>query len=132
MTRRNDHLRSRSRAPHRKLEVYHLALRLFAGVEEAACALPRGHADLKDQMRRSAAAVVRAIAEGAGRWSPRDKAHRYTIAAAECTECSATLEMAALVGAIRPGTAATMIGYADRVGAMLTRLILAQSARARE
>ena len=49
---------------------------LFAGVEELAAALPRGHADLKDQVRRAGAAVVRHIAEGASRVHPRDKAAR--------------------------------------------------------
>jgi len=66
--------------------------------EAAAAEFPRGHADLKDQLRRAAAATVRHIAEGANRIHPRDKSARFTLARAECGECEAAIEMAGIVG----------------------------------
>jgi len=128
----NNSHQPRSRAPRWRLDVYRVALQLFAGVERIAAALPKGHADTKDQMRRSAAAVARHIAEGAGRWSARDKAHRYVIALAECEECAGTIEMAGLVGVVPEDEAAKLVGYTDRIGAMLTRLVQSQRARAQE
>lgn len=105
---------------HHRLDAYHVALELFAGVEELAASFPRGHADLKDQLRRAAAATVRHIAEGANRMYPRDKAARFLLARAECGECEAALEMAAVVGLASSGELRRL---ADRVAAICTGLI---------
>ena len=83
-----------TRFAHQRLDAYHVALELFEGVEEISGCFARGHADLKDQVRRAAAATVRHIAEGANRMLPRDKAARFALARAECGECDAALEMA--------------------------------------
>ncbi len=66
------------------------------------------------------------IAEGAGRWKPTDKAYRYAIAQGECLECSAALELTVVVGVIEQEECEELLSYADRVGAMLTRLIQSQ------
>ena len=108
---------------HERLDAYHVAMELFIGVEEFAAALPRGHADLKDQVRRAAAAVVRNIAEGANRESSRDKAARFSIALGECGECAAALHMAAEIG-LRPSLRLRRL--ADRVAAMCTGLVKRQ------
>ncbi len=115
--------------PHRRLDVYRVAILLFAGVEESAASFPRGYGAIKDQLRRSATGTVLNIAEGAGRWKPADKAYRYTIAQAECLECAAALELAAIVNVIPRGKSVELMSYANRVGAMLTRLIQRQRAR---
>jgi len=128
----NNTRQSRSRAPRWRLDVYRVALQLFAGVERMAAALPKGHADTKDQMRRSAAAMARNIAEGAGRWSARDKAHRYVIALAECEEYAGTIEMEGLVGVVPGDETTKLVEYADRIGAALTRLVRSQRVRAQE
>jgi four helix bundle protein len=78
---------------HQRLDAFHVAMDLMVGVEHLAKRLPQGHADLKDQVRRAASAVVRNIAEGANRWSPRDEIARFQIAPGECGECDAALEM---------------------------------------
>ena len=113
---------------HHRLDAYHVALELFAGVEELAASFPRGHADLKDQLRRAAAATVRHIAEGANRMGPRDKAARFLLARAECGECEAALEMAAIVSLAPRGELSRL---ADRVAAMCTGLIRRERRRAR-
>jgi len=48
-----------TRFAHHRLDDYRVALEQ---VEVAAAGFPRGHADLKDQLRRAAAAPVRAAA----------------------------------------------------------------------
>ena len=108
---------------HQRLDAYRVAFDLFLGVEALAQGFPRGYADLKDQIRRAAAATVRHLAEGANRIHPKDKATRFNVARAEVGETAAALEMA---GALRLGPA-TRIRHlrvlADRVSAMLWGLI---------
>ena len=108
-----------TRFAHHRLDAYRCALELFLLVEELAERLPRGHADLKDQVRRSAAAAVRHIAEGANRTQPKDKAARFFLARAEVGECAATLEMTQLLG-LCPSD--EMIVLADRIAVMATGL----------
>jgi four helix bundle protein len=91
-----------------------------------AARLPRGHADLKDQVRRSASAVVRNLAEGANRWTPRDKVARFQIARGECGECDAALEMILRLRLAQARQVERLRHMADRIGAMLTALIRRQ------
>ena len=118
-----------NRFVHHRLDAYRVALELYRGVEEFASRLPRGHADLKDQVRRAAAATVRHIAEGANRMHPRDKAARFMLARAECGECDAVLEMAQVVGLRLP---IRLRQLSDRVAAMLLGLVRREQNRALE
>ena len=119
-----------TRFAHQRLDAYHVALELYRGVELLAARFPRGHADLKDQLRRSTAATVRHIAEGANRASPRDKAARFALARAECGECEATLEMAEVAAVAGPARIRPLRQRADRVAAMLVGLLRRERARA--
>ena len=107
-----------TRFAHQRLDAYHVALQLFQEVESLATRVPRGHADLKDQIRRAAAATVRHIAEGANRVQPRDKAARFMLARAECGECEAALEMARICRLASEEPIMRLRRLADRVGAM--------------
>ena len=108
-----------TRFAHQRLDAYRVAVELYAGVERLAAELRPGYADLKDQVRRAAAATVRHVAEGANRWAPRDKAARFVLARAECGECEAALEMAQIAGY----SVGHLRHLADRVAAMLTGLM---------
>jgi four helix bundle protein len=108
---------------HQRLDVFHASMELVLGVERLAAALPRGHADTKDQVRRAASATLRNITEGANRWSPRDKAARYVIARGECGECDCALEMIQHLGLAPAAEVRALRRVADRIGAMLTGLI---------
>lgn len=118
-----------TRFAHQRLDAYHVAMELYLGVEAVAEELARGHADLKDQMRRAAAATVRHIAEGANRIHPRDKAARFTVARGEVGEVEAVLHMAEVRGLDRPERFARLRGLADRVAAMLFGLIRRERSR---
>ena len=113
---------------HHRLDAYRVALELFAGVEQLP--LPAGYADLRDQLRRAAAATVRHIAEGANRTHARDKAARFIVARGECGECDASLEMAEVLRLASPARIRELRGLADRVAAMLSGLIRRQQAAA--
>ncbi|MDJ0521025.1 MAG: four helix bundle protein [Planctomycetota bacterium] len=111
---------------HQRLDAFHAAMELTLGVEQLAATLPRGHADLKDQVRRAASATMRNITEGANRWAPRDKAARFVIARGEAGECDAALEMILRLELAHAGDVQSLRRLADRVGAMLTGLIRRQ------
>jgi len=119
-----------TRFVHERLDAYHVALELFTAVERLAAGVPRGHADLKEQLRRAAAATVRHIAEGANRIHPRDKAARFAVARGECGECAAAVEMAEVIGLLGPGVATRLRVLADRIAAMLAGLIRRETHRA--
>ena len=114
---------------HQRLDAFHVALELTIGVERLAAELPQGYADLKDQVRRAAAATTRNITEGASRWGPRDKAQRFAIARGECAECDGALQMVEGLGLTKGRTVGDLRGLADRVGAMLTGLIRRERGR---
>ena len=111
---------------HQRLDAFHAAMELTVEVERIAAALPRGHADVKDQVRRAAAATMRNISEGANRWTPRDKAARFVVARGECGECDAALEMIQRLRLASGREVEALRPIADRVGAMLTGLIKRQ------
>jgi four helix bundle protein len=114
---------------HQRLDAFEAATELTVGVERLAAGLRRGHADLKDQVRRAASATMRNIAEGANRWAPRDKAARFVIARGECGECDAALELLARLGLAQPGDVRRLRQLADRIAAMLTGLVHRQARR---
>jgi four helix bundle protein len=111
---------------HQRLDAFHAAMELTIGVERLAAALPRGHADLKDQVRRAASATMRNITEGANRWTSRDKAARFIIARGEAGECDAALEMIQRLHVAAGVDVHSLRQLADRIGAMLTGLIQRQ------
>ncbi|MFN0248337.1 MAG: four helix bundle protein [Kofleriaceae bacterium] len=51
--------------------------------------IPKGHADLVDQLRRAAQSIPQNIAEGAGKTGRADKARYYAIARGSAMECAA-------------------------------------------
>jgi len=69
------------------LDVYKLALDLAEKVRGATKSFPRGEWQLVDQFRRAAMSVPLNIAEGAGRYHPREKKQFYWIARGSCFEC---------------------------------------------
>lgn len=75
-----------------KLDCYRLAVE-FQSL--AVRLLPkRGYAGLRDQLDRASVSIVLNIAEGAGRFSPADKARFYAIARGSATECAAVVDIA--------------------------------------
>jgi four helix bundle protein len=118
--------RARSDAPlldAEKLQVYRLAVQFQTLANQLVPRL-RGVllATLRDQLDRASVSIVLNIAEGAGRFSPPDKARFYGIARGSATECGALLDLLLarrLVGEPLYGEARSLI---VRIVQMLTRL----------
>ncbi len=95
----------------------------FVRQAEAAAAGIRGpHAYLAEQLRRAATSVCLNIAEGAGEFSPREKARFYRIARRSGTECAAILDLCSVLELVQSSQLDACAQLLDRILAMLTRL----------
>jgi four helix bundle protein len=80
-------------------------------------------AGLRDQAMRAAKSACLNCAEGAGRVTRADKARAFAIARGEAVEAAAAIEIAAACGTASEVDVARVAVLADRLVAMLTRLI---------
>ena len=77
---------------HDRLDVYQTARQFNREVRKLLERVPRGHAESKDNLVRSAKSITRNIAEGSGKWRVADKVNFYHIARASATESAASLD----------------------------------------
>jgi four helix bundle protein len=106
--------------PHEGLEVYRVALELHSCV--VALTPTRGCRDLKDQIERATTSIVLNIAEGAGRFSRRDKRRFYEIARGSATEVAAVTDILS-VRRVAPAESCNHArNLAVRIVQMLSRL----------
>ena len=81
------------RFDHEKLDVYAAALEFTAWRRGLVRRLPRGNADLTDQLTRAGHSIALNIAEGSGEFSAADKARFFRMARRSATECAAALDL---------------------------------------
>jgi len=105
--------------PHHRLIAYGVAIELLDAVRAVRITDPV----LRDQALRAAKSACLNCAEGAGRVSPRDKARSYAIARAEAGEAAAAVEIAVRAGDAPQAGLPAVLRHADRLVAMLTRLV---------
>ncbi len=105
-----------------KLDVYRCSIEFVAIAVEVGGAIPRGHAELRDQLRRAAFSVPLNIAEGAGRTSEADGARHFAIARGSAMECAAVLDVVRALGALQDERYRQAVELLARVVAMLTKL----------
>jgi four helix bundle protein len=106
-----------------KLDVYQRSIEFLALARRLRSELPRGNAELADQLRRAAQSIPQNIAEGAGRATRADKAKHYTIARGSAMECAAHLDVLRIEEMIASDVYGHGIELLERVVAMLTKLI---------
>ncbi|MBS1119921.1 MAG: hypothetical protein H6Q90_2149 [Deltaproteobacteria bacterium] len=106
-----------------KLHVYQRSIEFLVLAHRVRSKMPKGHADLADQLRRSAQSIPQNIAEGAGRATRADKAKHYTIARGSAMESAAHLDVMQVDELIDAEHYARGMELLERVVAMLTRLI---------
>ena len=117
------HITTHGGFPHHRLDAYRVSLELAVKAKELADAVPRGYRTLADQLQRSGTAPVMLVAEGANRYYRGTKRQRVSEARGEAGECAAATELAAQLGLVPAQDAEQCIELADRLCAMLTRLI---------
>ena len=107
---------------HEKLDVYQLAVEFVSKADELLKELPRGRGYLTDQLQRASLSVVLNIAEGAGKFSPRDKASFYTRARGSAMESAAVLDVCSRLKLINDENLKDNKMILERIVQMLTKL----------
>ena len=107
---------------HEKLDVYQLAIDFVSRSNELIGNLPKGRGYIADQLQRAALSIVLNIAEGAGKYSPRDKASFYTRARGSTTESAAVLDVCSRLGLITEHELNENKVILVRIAQMLTKL----------
>ena len=108
---------------HEKLDVYRLSIEFLASAAAFGDSLPRGKGYLLDQLQRAALSIVLNIAEGAGKFSGKDKAAFYARARGSTTECAAIIDACIALGLSDSETGARHKATLERISQMLTKLI---------
>lgn len=105
-----------------QLDVYRCALELYRTVGRLVARFPRGEADLRRQMRRASRSVPFHIGEGVGKRG-RARAAAYEVALGEAKELIVALDCVEIdqLAPVEEVQAAQEL--ADRISAMLTKLI---------
>lgn len=127
--------RSAGTAPRRndlhRLDVYRTALDLYRAVGQIVADFPRGEADLRGQMRRACRSVPFNIGEAVGKRG-RARAAAYQVALGEAKELLVALDCVEIDGLAPHETVLAAQDLADRVAAMLTKLIRSAEAETRD
>ena len=105
-----------------KLRVYQRSIEFLALVLDVINALPKGHAELADQLLRAAQSQPRNIAEGAGRRTTVDQARFYTHARGSAMESAAALDTMRVMKLVDQVTYARGIDLLEGIIAMLTKM----------
>ena len=108
------------------MDVYQVAIDFVARANDMIERLPRGRGYLADQLQRAALSIVLNIAEGAGKFSPADKAILYTRARASATESAAVFDVCRKLSLVTLAVAEDNKAVLERIAQMLTKLIKAR------
>ncbi len=113
-----------------RLDVYRCALDLYRSVGQMVAQFPRGEADLRSQMRRASRSVPFNIGDGVGKRG-RGRAAAYGVALGEAKELIVALDCVEIDELAPIYKVIAAQDLADRVAAMLTKLIRSTEAEER-
>jgi len=112
---------------HHKLDVYQRALDALDACDRITAQLPKGRAHLRDQIDRASGSIVANIAEGAGEFSPAEKARFYRMARRSAIEVVAWLEIIERRDEAPEEPLREALEHLERVVSMLVKLIRARA-----
>jgi len=107
---------------HQKLDVYQVSVAFVASAARCSSLLPRGHADLLDQLKRSAFSIPLNIAEGIGKPTTAERRRYLAIARGSAMESSATLDVLVACGLVEAAEVAAAQAQLERIVAMLSKM----------
>lgn len=105
-----------------KLEVYNKAVNFAEQVIKETRSFPKGYSGLVDQLQRAAVSIVANIAEGNGRWHPKERTNFFLIARGSAFETLALLQLSQRVNLITEPSFSRYMPLADEIAKMLTGL----------
>jgi four helix bundle protein len=114
---------------HDRLDLYQVARQFKRQLRALLLLIPRGNADLLDQLKRAARSITNNIAEASGKWTAPDKIHYFHIARGSATECAAILDECVDYGFLTEEQVRPALETLSRVVAMLVKIILSLEER---
>jgi four helix bundle protein len=105
-----------------RLDVYRCAIDSLALAVRITAHMPRGHADLRDQLRRASTSIPLNVAEACGKTGSADRAQYHAIARGSAFECAAILDVLLRFGAVAPEDAEQGKILLSRAVAMLSKM----------
>jgi len=90
---------------HENLRVYQEAIRFAEWAQELAPKIPKGLA-VRDQLDRASTSIPLNIAEGNGKFMPRDRCRFLDIARGSALECAACLDILVAATCVSPAESA--------------------------
>lgn len=107
---------------HERLDVYQCAIRFVTAVLKVLAQMPKGQAQLADQLRRAAFSIPLNIAEGAGKVTSRDRSRFHAIARGSAMECGAILDILALMEILPAADLTAAKALLVRIVSMLSKM----------
>ncbi len=105
-----------------RLDVHRCAIDFLTLAVRIASHMPRGHSDLRDQLRRASSSIPLNIAEACGKTGNADRANFHAIARGSAFECAAILDVLQRFGAVAPEEVEEAKVLLSRVVAMLSKM----------
>jgi len=105
-----------------RLDVYRCAIEFLALAARITTHMPRGHSDLRDQLRRASSSIPLNIAEACGKTGKADRANFHAIARGSALECAAILDVLLRFGAVASADVEQAKTLLSRVVAMLSKM----------
>ena len=106
-----------------KLNAYQKALQFADEVRVLLTKPASGSGAIADQLRRASMSIPLNLAEGSGRWHPKEKKQFYWIARGSVNECIPLLRLAANQNMISGQDYARLCSSLEVIAKMLTKLI---------
>jgi len=106
-----------------KLIVYQKALDLAEKIHALTKSFPSGTYHLQDQLNRASVSVPANIAEGNGRYHPKERRNFFLIARASSMECIPLLELCKRRNLVKAGYHKTLKADADEICKMITGMV---------
>lgn len=106
-----------------KLDVYQLARELVIDIYKLQSTFPREEKyGLSEQIRRASISITSNIAEGMGRFSPKEQLYHVSVAYGSLAEVWSQLDVAVGLGYIEKEEQASLLDKFNRVAIMLSKL----------
>lgn len=115
-----------------KFPVYQLSQSFYSDLYKTIFSIIKIDSALKNQLRRASSSITLNIAEGAGKYSPKDKRNFYTIARGSINECMAILGLIKMENLVMEETYQNMRATLFEMNKMLSGLITKMNERVKE
>jgi four helix bundle protein len=108
---------------HEKLDVYKASIKFLSLSRQVIKKIPKGNADIVDQLKRASRSIPLLIAEGVGKATPAHQARYFTDARGSALECAACLDVLSEEKLIEVVTFSDGKELLTRIVSMLTKMV---------